>query len=430
MGISLVLVVVIDLILLNQLQGKQSFLQIKIESLLPQREEKQEVEFGDVRVLIKTNGFLQVAHSEVKVSADTEIDIISGEEISTYPANEVITIIPSDERFANGNIKITLVENQNANHSNKISIPSLKRGYGIPSYRGDIELFKTAEGIVIINELPMEQYLYAVVPSEMPASYEQEALKVQAVCARSYAYNQTREYSYPEYKAHVDDSTMFQVYGNSKEQDSTIRAVDETAGQLLWYNGHVATAYYYSTSCGKTTSIRAWGTEFHENNRYLQSVELSDENGNAYEANLPWYRWTVSISSETLCNLLELNTGIELGKLQSLQVTKEGDGGIVQQITAKGDCGVIVVETENKIRRALGGDGYKIEKQDGTVVDSTELLPSAFFTITQSEESYIIKGGGYGHGIGMSQNGANEMAKAGMNYREILETFYTDIEIR
>ena len=113
--------------------------------------------------------------------------------------------------------------------------------------------------MILVNELPLEEYLYAVVPSEMPASYELEALKAQAVCARSYAYNQTQGLSYPEYNAHVDDSTSFQVYGNSKEQESAVRAVDETRGQKLWYQNQVVTAYYYSTSCGKTTGIEAWG---------------------------------------------------------------------------------------------------------------------------------------------------------------------------
>ena len=84
---------------------------------------------------------------------------------------------------------------------------------------------------------------------------------------------------------------------------------------------------------------------------------------------------------------------------------------------------------KNKIRRALGGKGYQIEKQDGTVVDSQNLLPSAFFQIEKSEGNYIINGGGYGHGIGMSQNGANEMAKCGKTYIEILQLFYQEVTV-
>ncbi len=433
-AISLFLIIIIDTMVLNHLDGKQSFLQMKIESLLPKREtEEQRIEMGNVRVLIKTNGFEQIAHPEVKLSASSELSItvssetsdVSADETSIVPAGEMVTITPSDERFEKGSIKISCV-----NSVDKIEIASLQRGYGIPAYRGSLELFSTAEGIVIVNELPIEQYLYAVVPSEMPASYEQEALKAQAVCARSYAYNQTRDYSYPEYKAHVDDSTSFQVYGNSREQDSTIRAVNETEGELLWYNKRVATAYYYSTSSGKSTSITAWGGEFNESNTYLKSVDLCDEKGNAYETELPWYRWTAIVSEQRMSDLIELNTETEIGTLQKLEITKEGDGGVVQEITAYGTAGKVVVATENKIRRALGGKGYQIEKQDGTMVDSTTLLPSAFFSISKSGGNYVINGGGYGHGIGMSQNGANEMAKTGKTYLEILKTFYTGIEIK
>ena len=87
------------------------------------------------------------------------------------------------------------------------------------------------------------------------------------------------------------------------------------------------------------------------------------------------------------------------------------------------------METENKIRRVLGGSGYEIRKQDGTNVASSSLLPSAFFTIQREGDIFFIKGGGYGHGIGMSQNGANEMAKKGKNYIDILTLFFQGITV-
>lgn len=422
LSVVLLLVVLIDVTGVQLLQKDGKYLQSKIESLLPGR--KEETSSGTIRVLIMTNGFKQEVHTEVQLQAESGLILQSGEILKEYADSQVVTITPDDELFENGTIKV-----RTKKEGEKTSILSLERGYGTPSYRGSFELFSTAEGIVIINELALEAYLYAVVPSEMPASYEIEALKAQAVCARSYAYNQTREYAYPEYQAHVDDSTSFQVYGNSKEQERTITAVNETCGEKIWYNNQVATAYYYSTSCGASASIKAWGKDFNENNQYLQSIKICDENGDVYEKNLPWYKWTATISEEKLCNLLELNTGTEIGTLQSLTVTKQGDGKIVQEITAVGDSGKIVVATENKIRKALGGSGYTIKKQDGTEVKSSKLLPSAFFTISKNGSDYVISGGGYGHGIGMSQNGANEMAKAGKNYLEILTFFYVNVTI-
>lgn len=113
-----------------------------------------------------------------------------------------------------------------------------------------------------------------------------------------------------------------------------------------------------------------------------------------------------------------------------MKVTKYGPGGVAQQIVVTGELGSVTVDTENKIRTALGGNGYTIEKQDGTVIDSMALLPSAFFTVEYQGGNYVLDGGGFGHGIGMSQNGANEMAKKGKNYLEILTTFYHDVEVR
>lgn len=397
--------------------------ELDVESKLPPgkmvEEKQQQKENEMIRIVIKTNGFKQIAHPQLGFQAENGLIVTAGEEKKECTPKEVWTVAPDDVLFQKGHIRI-----EPKSPSDKITVTTLNRGYGTPSYRGCFELMTTAEGIVLVNELAMEEYLYAVVPSEMPASYEPEALKTQAVCARSYAYCQMQEQSYPEYNAHVDDSTAFQVYGNSQEQETAIRAVDETKGEKLWYHGRVATAYYYSTSCGKSAGIEAWGTAENEMNSYLQSVNICDDSGKFYEENLPWYKWTATIPEQTLSNLMQRNTAVNIGTLQDVTVTKRGAGGIALQMIAKGSLGSVTVNTENKIRRAFGGSGYQIEKHDGTVADSRELLPSAFFTIEKSGGSYIIRGGGFGHGIGMSQNGANEMAKAGKTYKEILGLFY------
>ena len=426
--IAVTIATLLSVIMLHAISegSQQEQEQSNTESKLPYGNYLPDSDNPTIRVVIKTSGFKQEAHSEVQFSAAQGLIVSVGKNENTEIATgEVIHIKPDDTRFQNGTICI-----KPKVKGDRVIINSLNRGYGSPSYRGTFELFSTAEGVVIVNELPLEEYLYAVVPSEMPASYAPEALKCQAICARSYAHCQMLTFSYPEYNAHVDDSVSFQVYGNSREQDSTIRAVNETMGQKLWYQDGVVTTYYYSTSCGKSTSVEAWGTELAEHNQYLQGVNICNGEGEDYESKLPWYRWTAVIPSKVLGNLIELNTGTELGTLQSVTVTREGVGGIALQIVAKGSKGKVTVDTENKIRSALGGSGYQITKQDGKVVNSTKLLPSAFFTIAKNGGNYIIKGGGYGHGIGMSQNGANEMAKAGKTYEEILQFFYPGTKVR
>ena len=451
-GIAILFSAIITVVILHKLlEDRQEELQQNVESRLPTGDYLPDAENPLIRVVIKTDGFKQIAHSEVKLSAEYGMDIAvesihdTGDKAESASVNiiqqhvpgEILTITPDHELFKHGSIRITPkfkygdgTTQVEARDDARIIINSLTRGYGTPSYRGIMELYSTPEGIVIVNELPVEEYLYAVVPSEMPASYEGEALKCQAICARSYAYCQMLVYGYPEYYAHVDDSVSYQVYGNSKEQETTTRAVNETSGKKLWYQNQVVKTYYYSTSCGHSTNVEAWGTKPGESNQYLQGVPICDEQGNAFERSLPWYKWEATIPQKTLEHLIELNTGKDIGELKNIEITKQGTGGIALQLTVTGTTKTIIVETENKIRAALGGSGYKMTKQDGTVIQSTKLLPSAFFTIEKNDKSYIIKGGGYGHGIGMSQNGANEIAKTGKTYEQILQFFYSGTQVK
>ena len=403
-------------------------IQSRLEALFKTRENRTADSSDKIRVLLMTDGYQEIVHKEVVLTsergmlihsalADTTENNAGAGQTEEIPGNQEVRITTDDGRFQNGTIKIE------AKDGAEIAVKNLQRGYGTPSYAGELELYRTLEGIVIVNEIPVESYLCKVVPSEMPATYQKEALKAQAVCARNYARRQMENYAYPEYQAHVNDSTDFQVYNNSVAQETTTEAVQETKGQLVKYQGKMVATYYFSTSCGKTTTMEAWGDADSQENAYLQSIEVGDQDGD-YEEKLPWYRWEADIPENVLSNLISENTKTDIGKLQNIEITRQGPGGVVLQIKVTGDKHTVTVDTENKIRKALGGKGYEICRQDGEKVKSSALLPSAFFSIEKKENSYIIKGGGYGHGVGMSQNGANEMAKKGKNYQEILQTFY------
>lgn len=373
----------------------------------------------DIRVLLMTDGYQKETHAKAVLSAESGLVVNWGDREEEVEGK--LTVEPEDDRLKEGVIRVRAREG-------KVKVETLHRGYGTPSYAGVIELRAAGEEMVLINELPLETYLEGVVPSEMPASYEPEALKAQAVCARSFACRQMESFGYPEYQAHVNDSTDYQVYGNSKPAESAGEAVRATAGEAVRYQGKVVTTYYYSTSCGRTTNVEAWGTRPGKANAYLQSVEVKGEAGD-YEKDLPWYRWEARIPEEVLSRLIRENIKEDIGTVEELTVTKRGPGDVALAIQAAGEKGAVTVETENKIRRALGGEGYEIRKQDGTTVSSSKLLPSAFFTVKKEKDCFVIRGGGYGHGIGMSQNGANEMAKQGMDYREILTLFYQGVTI-
>ena len=424
-GLCAVTAMLLIVAVINKREMKQDQLrETKKQEQSQEQKKAEEKDTGNavIRVLIRGEGFQEELHEKVGITAPGGLVIEYGGGREELEAQAVFEAAADHPYFASGAIRISPRQ-----PGEKLTVTTLTRGYGVPSYGGIIELVANG-GVAVINEIPFEEYLYGVVPSEMPASYEMEALKCQAVCARSYAYHQMQEMAYPQYQAQVDDSTAFQVYGNSEIQPSVIQAVDETAGQKLWYQGQVAAAYYYSTSCGMSTDMTAWGGSAGEETAYLKSISISGEQGD-YEKELPWYRWEAAIPKTVISALISEYAETDIGNLTRLEVTERGAGGVALVLVAEGDRGSAVIETENKIRRALGGSGYEIMKQDGNLTPARDLLPSAFFEIEEQPEQIILHGGGFGHGIGMSQNGANEMAKQGMGYEEILKTFYCGVTI-
>ncbi|MDD3173296.1 MAG: SpoIID/LytB domain-containing protein, partial [Herbinix sp.] len=202
----------------------------------------------NIRVLIETTGYKDIYHKKVEFTATSDFTVSSKTKEYSYSAGEKVTIEPSNELFEDGRITV-----KTSSDTAKIKLLSVERSSGNPKYRGSIEIAEEDSGLIIINELPLEEYLYAVIPSEMPTSYGVEALKVQAVCARSYAYRHLLANSLSEYGAHVNDSVAYQVYNNISENEDSILAVKDTYGEVIKYDDNVIIAYYFSTSCGHTT---------------------------------------------------------------------------------------------------------------------------------------------------------------------------------
>lgn len=351
--------------------------------------------------------------------------------------------------------------------------------YDSKEYRGTLEILETEEGYVVINELPVEEYLYSVVPSEMPAGYPMEALKAQAICARTYAYLHILSPAYPQWNAHVDDTTAFQVYHTVEEQESTTRAVNETEGVvLLAPDGRsLAQTYYYSTSCGLGSDAHVWRTPYADDYPYITSKQINREaavevmaraasvplttedfarhinstNNADYEAQESWYRWSYDVKQvdlkrmfESLQKRYEANPELiltlqgstyvsrpieELERLVDLVIEKRQAGGVADEMLIITEKNVYKVITELNIRYILNDGKTKVLRQDETEVVMPSLLPSAFILLENEYEDgevtgYHITGGGFGHGAGMSQNAAKVMAQEGMSAEEILTFFF------
>ena len=284
-----------------------------------------------IRVLIQNSDYQGIFHKEVKLSCDTEWELhygLDGELTEKHAGGEELLLDENSAWFT----ECARIVLSPAEDGGKISLLSVNRSQGTPAYRGSMEIRKTGQGFVVINELPVEEYLYGVVPSEMPVSYPMEALKAQAICARTYVYAHLESPGYGEYGAHVDDSTGYQVYNNTAEKEEAIQAVQETKGEVVRLNGELVDTYYYSTSCGFGADERVWNPGEEKKVSYLTAVSISesamqqDQNsaeipGTGYftaqdmcrgdyfheflhnppetdfERQEPWYRWSITVES-------------------------------------------------------------------------------------------------------------------------------------
>lgn len=282
--------------------------------------------------------------------------------------------------------------------------------YVYKSY-GTIKLLHAATGQ--IEELPMDEYLLGVVSAEMPASYEQEALKAQAVVARTYTVYKIKNNAKHDGADICDDSKCCQAWISKDDRlakwEENLRqeywnkieqAVYETKGKVITYNGKVIDAFFHSNSGGKTENVSTvWGGA---DLPYLQSVET------AGESEYNQYASEVSFTKQEFENKMKQNHAdfqINYDEPECIKVLEYTQGNRVKTIKI-GNLNLSGVE----VRTILG-------------------LRSANFEVALNQDNINFSVKGYGHGVGMSQTGANTLAKEGKMYEEIIKHFYSGVEI-
>ncbi|MGI6543211.1 MAG: SpoIID/LytB domain-containing protein [Limnochordia bacterium] len=287
---------------------------------------------------------------------------------------------------------------------------------GGATYRAGMEAVVYGGLPYLINVVPMNDYLYGVIGSEMPAGWPLESLKAQAVAARTYALNKAvyREVT-DATPWDICDTKDCQVYSGTKNEAlSTYEAVRNTDRAVLVYVGNdgsymgkLIDAVYHSTSPGRTlNSEDVWGSY----RPYLRSRDDA-----AFSSKSPWYTWTrsVSITITQLSALLGMRTIITLAPvMQSDQV---------RGYIAIGD-GVSQTFSKEQLRKwyNLPSPSFDLKMTNGKIItDPTN--PGNILT--------VVNGRGYGHGVGMSQYGAKSMAEEGWSFSKILKYYYTDVSI-
>ncbi|HEX6135331.1 MAG TPA: SpoIID/LytB domain-containing protein [Longimicrobiales bacterium] len=298
------------------------------------------------------------------------------------------------------------------------------------TYRGEALIIpRTGARLSALNVVDLEQYLLGVVPREigrLPAA-EIEAMKAQAVAARTYAIGNLggRENLGFDFYATVAD----QVYGGVADEDTIVsRAVRETRGEILTYDGAPILAYYSSTCGGSTANIEhSW--PWREPLPYLKSVSDRIPGTNdsycSFSSRFNWTtRWSRAELLDVLGQTLRAHTGgavISVSRVDDVRITGRSSERATVQLTADGRQHTLRADSIRWVFRPQPGPA---------ILNSSRIYDVAAETGASGVESLEIRGGGWGHGIGMCQVGAIGRARAGHRYSEILRAYYTGVEVR
>ena len=267
-------------------------------------------------------------------------------------------------------------------------------------YSGKIFIIPAGNSFHLVEHAPLETYLYGVLPYEMSYTWPLEALKAQAVAARTYTLKSLESVKNQNFDLYSD--VRSQMYkGGGKQYDSVKKAVDETRGQVLTFDDKLFYTYYHANCGGGTDDVRSW-------NPGAASIKPLSGASCKYDSHSKSHSWQMNISHAKV--LAYAKTVGLTGTLKSIKIARKTDTGRATNLTLRTSKGSKTVAC-GKFRLATGIRSCKIDK------------------ISVRKNDVQFSGKGYGHGVGMCQDGANGMAKSGKDYRKILKNYYPGAKI-
>ena len=335
-------------------------------------------------------------------------------------------------------------------------------------YFGAFEYQRSGGDITVVNVLSMDDYIQGVILQEMSASWPLEALKAQAVCARSYAWGTLQASKHQGDGFDLCNAVHCQAYkGVAEMSDNSRRAVEETSGEYLWYNGQVAEQAVYSSHNGgaSESAVNVWGNEYPYLTGKIDPYEA------AVADRISNYNWTVTFTGEELAekvgasadivsfqitetsatgNTIEITLTDANGKqyvesgddcrtvlgLRSIRYTVNGGGSASGGYTVNGTGtlstlnGAYAVNSDGDVSALTDGQAYVITGGGSTALLEPSAGGSSSASVGSGDGTFTITGSGWGHSVGLSQWGAYAMAQQGYTYEDILTFYYTGIEVR
>lgn len=328
---------------------------------------------------------LQVSEPCIMIDADTK------KELQKIDANKNFTIDVAS-------MKVSAIEIR----GEKVQLKDLQSTISGKKYFGGVRINKSKGFLAVINLVPVEEYLRGVVPEEMPTSFTKEALKAQAVAARTFTLKNTGRHKDEGFD--LCSTTHCQLYeGVSITSATSDLAIKETRGEVLYYKGSAAMTNFHTDSGGMTESSKeVWGTD----QPYLQPVSELTKQTQA---------WTIKISKADFSDRM----GSAFGTLQKIELSPLVIGKSAKDRSASG-----------RIKFAIFVGKNKTSKMTSSQIRSKFSLPSTLCNIKIEGGEVVFEGYGRGHGVGMSQYGAESFAKNGWLYDKILFHYYTGTELK